>query len=163
MLLVYIYSISRTIMLWLLPFTRCQHLWREVCWWELQAEALWSWMAFHGKCWKGHQWISVLHYYCQDTMAGWKARCIWQSASWHGKCIFYDLHVINALAQVQQCCGLCTSLAKAGKTTICKIKLVDLPDSVLSNMELFQALFLVKVSLNVQSAEATALLDLVLF
>lgn len=43
-------------------YWRKVHIWRKVRRREFQTEAQQTWHAQHGQLWKGHQWVTVLHY-----------------------------------------------------------------------------------------------------
>ena len=63
---------------------RQEHLRQQVWRWELQAEALWLWLAVHGECWQKHQWLPILHHHQEDGVVGWQTCCVWQSPGGNG-------------------------------------------------------------------------------
>ena len=84
---------------------RPKYLWWAFCRWELQAEAFWSRLAVDGQCWKGHQWISVLHNDDKDGLAERSTCCIW-SCSWRNGMWDFAFFILVSLSTCTRllCC-----------------------------------------------------------
>ena len=53
------------------------NLWRKVCRRELQAKTYWSGHTLNGQCGAEYKWQSVLFVYGKNTLARFKACCLW--------------------------------------------------------------------------------------
>ena len=78
-------------------FFRLQYLRPVLRRWELCSETLRTRLAVYGERRKEHERLSVLHYYSQDAMAGWRPHLLWKSIGGNGT--WHKLSVTSRLCE----------------------------------------------------------------